>query len=204
MAQFDFLASRADSELIVRSILERPGTNLVPQLWYKTPEPVYIRAINAEIAEFLKKHRHHYIFGEDFSQFPPFLRPVRDNDPNTSYTVQPTHGGPCLELTLPASYEEEGRLNLASGSFVYHSEYLNPGTQRWRTASPALKAAYKDMLGRIKQNLVRHTFHKPIWIGKDGLAQLQAGKARIAGFGLNSPKTYEELMKMRPSAADCK
>jgi hypothetical protein len=194
MAQFDYLGTWNDSWQILARILERGGTRLVPDLWYTSPEPLYIEAIDSTAKEVLTKRRRLCIWADDFSRFPPIIKPVDYSRPDTLYTLQPTRGGPSIDFTLPPCYEEEGFTNLANGMCVAHGHYWNPESEVWERASANLQAGRKDIVRRMKQYLVRYKFHKHIWIGPDGLRLLEEGKARITGYGLEAPTTYSELM----------
>ncbi len=158
--------------------------------------------MDAAAEEVLRNRRRVFIWGDDFSQYPPVLTPVHKDRADTLYTAEARKGGPSLDLSLPACYEEEGFVNLAHGMFSYHTEYQNPETGAWVIASAELKAGYRDILGRMKRHLVRHRFHELIWTGPDALRLLQEGKARISGFGLKSPKTYQELRKGKGDTLD--
>jgi hypothetical protein len=76
-------------------------------------------------------------------------------------------------------------LHLAPGMLSHQREYLDPQTQTWERASAAVKAGYKEVLRRMKTQLVRHRFHVPIWVGRDALSEVQENRARIHGFGRN-------------------
>jgi hypothetical protein len=194
MAQFDFLGSRIDSQNLLTMLLERPGTTLIADLWYKRPEADCIAYVDKNALELLMKRRGVYIWAEDFSHFPPVLAKV-DDTPPVLYSIQPKLGGPCLELTLPPCYEQEGFIHLAHGILSHQREYFNPESRVWERASPQLIAGYKNVQRLMKKYLVRHRFHEPIWVGPDALTLLEQGRAKICGFGLHEPSTYEEIMR---------
>lgn len=191
MAQFDYLGSWQDSQGIVGGLLRRPGTRLLVDDWYTKPIPTCIDVPPRDARQLVQEWRSIFITGADFSPFPPQFSKVENGE--VLYRIRGNEGGPCLRLTLPACYEQDGMIYLAHGMFYYYREYLNPNTKAWEPPSPEVKAAYKEILRLIKQHLVRHKFHTPIWIGRDALRLLQEDKARITGFGLDSPKTYAEL-----------
>lgn len=182
MAQFDFLGSWDDSWKLVDSLLNRPGTTLYLDYWYKEPVRLCIKQLAMREKELLRKHKGVFICGEDFSLLPPQFSKVGNGE--VLYRLRENEGGPCLDLGLPACYERDGIINLAHGMFSYSHTYLNPESQQWEPASPQVIAAYKEIQGLFKQHLVRHKFHKYIWTGRHALQLIQSGKARIRGFGL--------------------
>src|SRR5207302_1800403 len=106
-------------------------------------------------------------------------------------------GGPLLTLALPPCYrydsnhnatnafEDGENLHLGCGTLLCQRHYWSEQTQGWEPPSENVKSGYKEILRRVKAQLVRHQFHKLIWVGKDALKQLRSGNASIDGFGLN-------------------
>jgi hypothetical protein len=179
MPQFDYLGSWEDSWKIVGTLLERPATVLFLDCWYERPEPLRIVQLGEAEKQLIRQWRGLYIWATDFSRFPlQFSRATR------LYRISSNEGGPCLNFSVPACYERDGTVNLALGIFTHSREYLNPETGEWELATPSVTRAYKEILDLIKQHLVRHKFHKPIWIGRHALDLVLCGKARIRGFGL--------------------
>src|SRR5437016_1742370 len=153
MARFDYLGTWSDSWQLLTRVLERQGTTLVPDLWYRTPDPLHIGSMDNGAKNAIMQRRNVFIWGKDFSHSPPVLKPVGEDTSDILYSLDATGGGPSLRLILPACYEEEGLSNLAGGMLVCHREYLNLETQTWERPSPALKAAFKDILARMKRYL---------------------------------------------------
>jgi hypothetical protein len=191
MAQFDYLGTWQDSWAILNAILEPGDVRLIPDLkylksrpnfrYYTKPEPLIFTSLNDELKEIMLVRRAGFLFSDKFSRSPPWFDSI-EIDGQKQYYVRSSCGGPCLDLTLPACYEAEGLLKLASAHLYYARHTWNPATEVWEPPSLELRAGYKEILNRMKRHLVRHRFHMDIWTGRDALQLLQHNKARITGF----------------------
>jgi hypothetical protein len=188
MKEFHYLGTWDDSWKILESILQRPETTFIPDIWYDSSKPTFFCRVNDELKKLMLYKRRVYIWAKDFSKRDPFLKRQEGGEMAGKYSVWlGSGGGQGLDLILPACYEENNITYLATGMLGYEKQYLNDLTGVREKPSVNLKAGYKDILSRIKKCLVRHEFHIPIWIGKDGLRLVQEKKAQITGFGLPDP-----------------
>ena len=193
MAQFDFLGTWTDSWAILASILETTGTFFVADAKYEQPEPLFLRTVDEIRAECLKgNYGRFYVASDAFSVWQPCFRQT-----SLGWYVSDRRGGPLLELVLPSCYVYDNvgqpmqafsggkELHLACGTLMHQPAYHNPANGMWEPPSAALKAGYKEVLRRMKAQLVRHRFHEPIWTGRDALHEIENGNATIHGFGLD-------------------
>jgi hypothetical protein len=197
MAQFDYLSSWKDSWTILSAILEPGNVSVIPDLKYDQPQVQYLTTLDEVRDHCLHGNRKLFIYSESFAVTPPGFLNLDTGVNAGRYVVNDGVGGPLLVLVLPACYyynsdanptqafEGGTNVHLAAGMLYHPRQYWNPETTMSRSPSDSLRAGYKEILRRIKTRLVRHRFHKPIWIGKDALQQVQEKKATIHGFGLN-------------------
>lgn len=185
MAQFDFIGAWTDSWQILNIILKRGDIALIPDFFYRTREPLFVTTLDERLKNMLMERRRVFLWSRHWSRFPPCLEPHPAKEMEGTYYVEFTKGGPLLDLSLPACYETDGVVNLAAGRLVLQRLYFNPDTSQWHHPSEEFKARFREVRSLIKTALVRHKIRNvAIWMGREALAMVQAGKAKVRGFGL--------------------
>lgn len=182
MSEFSFLGTWNDSRAILNSILDGGEFCLIPDLKYDGPTPLYFKDLDDRVETILKDRRHLFIWGHSFSLFPPVLERIEEGPNAGRYSIRLCKGGPGLELTLPACYEDGGTLNLAPGTLSCPTKWLNPKENAWRKSSAEIAAAFKIIVARMKPQVFHHASYPKIWIGQDALHFIETKKARISGF----------------------
>jgi hypothetical protein len=189
MAEFTFLATWTDSLSVLRSIFAQMEIRFVPDRWYPSDIPDAFTALDDTLLGILRECRKGFILSDRISKFPIGLVEQRNGPRAGQYYARPTLGGPCLELTLPAAFEDRGILCLNTGSLVRHREFFNPATSLWEKPSMDLKAEYQKMAKIIRTCLTKPDHRSSVWIGREARRMLEAGKARITAKGLSDRGT---------------
>lgn len=186
MTEFSFLGSWQDSWDILDSIFEGGEFTAIPDLKYASPEPLHINRLDDNVKSMLRDRRHLFIWGKSFSLFPPSFQRIEGEAQagrnSMWYSIYLPEGGPGLELTLPAYYEESGVLNLGPGTVACPRLWFNRETKMWLRPTAELKAGFKEVRSRIKRHLVHCKERPDIWIGHDAARVLDEKNARIIGF----------------------
>ncbi|MBS0260476.1 MAG: hypothetical protein JSS02_00860 [Planctomycetes bacterium] len=197
MAQFDFLGTWNDSWDVVSAILEPGDVRLIPALMYEQPQARFLSRLGEVHELCLAECARFYISCERFTRHPPEFWEIKAGKNKGRFAIDDRKAGPLLDLSLPGCfrYDDVGvpylaieggpGMHLAPGTLSNQREYLNPDTQEWEWVAEAVKAGFKDIVRRVKKRLLRHQFHKPIWIGRNALCEVQAKNAMIHGFGLD-------------------
>jgi len=178
MAQFDFYGTWIDSWKLLEILTEK-NLSLIPDQWYKSPSAIFFNEINEELKDLLHKKRRLFIWGKEFSLFPPHFVLQKSGPRQGEYSIGAAYGGPCLDLTLPACFENDKKIKLSCGTLTFPKDYKNPKTNEWLKTSEDLKKYYKIISTDFKKILKKTKFRKLIWIGGDALNLLENGNAEI-------------------------
>jgi hypothetical protein len=183
MAEFDFLGSWDDSWRIMASILQIDHIQVIPDLKFERPEPIFITALDDKAKELLLDRRNVFLWSRKFSRFPPAMVRIEGGVNAGKHFLDLSGAGPGLRLVLPACYEKDGLWKLAVGSLYYQKETFNPEAHLWEKPTPELIAGYKEVKGVLRPHLAaRHEFALHVPIGHDALRLLRERKAVIAGL----------------------
>lgn len=186
MAEFSFLGTWADSQTILRSIFAQEDIRFLPDRWYSSDVPDVFTELNETLLGILHDRRHGFICCERFTRFPMTLVQHTSGQRAGEYRINPNGGGPCLELTLPAAFEDSGVLCLNTGCLSHSRQFLNPQTWLWESHSEQLRSGYKAILKSVRGCLQRSDrwTSTATYIGDEAVRLLDAGKARIVAKGL--------------------
>jgi hypothetical protein len=206
VTHFDFLGTWQDSWAILAAILNPGDVTLIVDRRYDQPQPITLTTVDDVRTHCLNGQHKFYVSGTMFSVAPPSCRRIDTGIYEGKYRVEDSRGGPLLVLVLPVCYrydsvgvatnafENGTHLHLGPGTLMYQRYYWNEQSQLWERPSDCIKAGHVDLLRRVKTQLVRHTFHVPIWIGKDALQEVENGNATIHGYGLD---WFRRLMRSK-------
>lgn len=176
MRQFDFLATWDDSWEILGDVLSCAGTSVSPSRWYDKPVADTFTTLSPALKALLREKRQLYIWRPSFTEHPPALT-MQELGPRTgSYFIDPSKGGPGLELVLPACFTRDDNLYLNYGSLSYPATILDRSTGESRRAPLALAEGFRDVLRTIQSHLVQDGEK---WLGKEALQLLRAGTAQV-------------------------
>ena len=183
MAQWDFVVSWEDVWLALDLILKRPGTELVHDLWYKNDNIVLYSSLNSEVRSAIAARPSLYIKGLDFCKLPLELRGAGESE--KLYLVESNRGGPLLQLLITGEYSVGGNYVIPPSMLTYADEYYNSISGEWEKPSRELKAAYKEIQGLMKKNMVRHIGPRGfVWIGNSAFQLLKTRRMKTTFFGL--------------------
>jgi hypothetical protein len=171
-----------DSWKILEMLL-RKNLSLIPDQWYKTPKALFFNEVNDDLKELMHKKRRVFIWGKEFSLFQPLFVLQNSGPRQGEYSIGAEYGGPFLDLTLPACFERNGKINLSCGTFTYPEKFKNPEKDKWLKAPEELIKAYKVTCDDFKKTLKRFKYKKYIWIGEDALNLLRTDEAKIVDKG---------------------
>jgi hypothetical protein len=172
MPDFRFYATKDESLAMLRDLFARGDLRAIVG-WQRAAKPAlktytsFTEELAREVGEAYKAH----LFG-DFSTHPPLFTKLTEGPEKGHYILGDDAGGPQVLFHPAALYD--GRV-LTEGTLWTQPKYQLDETQfSWPT--PALKAAYADMVKRMKKHLARW---EGIWITPGALRLIQEGKAQF-------------------------
>lgn len=203
MAQFDFYGTWEDSLTFLETLVRLDRFTFVVDMWYTEPVPFQFKTLTDEVVAVVRKRTRVYLWADEYSRFPPYFGEPTDE----LWMINPTHGGPALDLSLPACFEREGKLCLASGNLFYQPQYCNPETGEWYKPPEALKRAYYEVRALLRKGMVKRYVRsrtvvngaikptiEPLWIGPNAMALLEKSEA---GILIDGWQTGTDLRKIR-------
>ena len=182
MAQFNFLGTWNDSWGILAAILAHSEYSFVPDLYYDSPEPLFLTKIDYGLKEMLLDRRNGYIWSTKFSVDTLGMLSTKEGQNAGKYSVGSTEGGPVLRLVLPPCYEQGGVINLGPGMLSCPRWTIKPGTYDAKKPSAELRAGFKEVKAILKRQLVRLKVRPDIWSGQEASRLVEEGRAKIHGF----------------------
>src|SRR5215471_19346479 len=185
MAEFSFLGTWADSQTILGSIFAHKDIRFVPDRWYSSNVPDVFTDLNETLLCMLRERHHGFICSYRFTRFPISLVQQPCGPRAGQYWVDP-NSGPCLDLLLPAAFEDGGVVCLNVGTLSHTRQFFNPETLLCERHSEQLRSGYKAILKSIRSCLRRSDrwTATPTYIGDEAVRLLDAGNARIIAKGL--------------------
>ena len=174
MPEFRFYATRDEGLQLLRALLSRGDLKVVPGKQDPvTPEPRTYTGLTAELEEALHQDPGMQLHGP-YSTHPPRKIKVKEGPDAGHYFVCDGSGGHHVLLRLP-SLSPEGILR--QGSLWTQPHYWLTETEA-SGPTPALKAAYGDMVKQLKQHLVRW---QGLCLSPGALQLLKDGQAELPG-----------------------
>jgi hypothetical protein len=185
MRQFDFFGTWFDSWTIVEAVLRLGQVEIIPDLWYEHPNCVRISTLTERWKQLLQSRRRFFIVREGMPlRANGFVKQITGNRAG-QYRIDLVSLALGVECTLPACYEEDGRVMLGSGSIYLADEFwLEPSEQIAVPPDDDTIMLYKQVVECVKQNCVQQRLIRfKGWIGKDGAKLLNAGQAIVKDRG---------------------
>lgn len=180
--QFSFRASERDWWEILDAVLS-PGDMLIyPDMWYRTEEIAPFSELSEEVKQTVKTERRVFI-QPNCSEREPLRPRLQKSGPRSGWwSILPPDSGKALDLTLPACYEEEGKLYLGVGQLFVASSFPvnldNPVYDDWQSRPEWLTAYYSETCKRIQTCLqVCSISQQPV--GRDAAQLLNTGRAQL-------------------------
>jgi hypothetical protein len=185
MKQWDFLLSWDDVWTSLKLILDRPGTVLVHDLWYKDRTLSTYSSVNSEVRDAIMARPSLYVRAEDFSKLPAVMSPVGEGTSEVLFMVESKLGGPLIQLCIRGEYRAKGETLIPPSMFSYADEYMNTISGEWEKPSTELKSAFNDIQRRMKQKMVRRKARNGYaWIGENANRMLIDRRATTNFMGL--------------------
>jgi hypothetical protein len=194
MAEFSFLGTWADSQTILRSIFAQHDIRFLPDRWYSTNVPDVFTELNETLLRILRERRRGFICCDRFTRFPMSLVQQSGGPRSGQYYID-ANSGPCLDLILPAAYEDGGVTCLNTGDFSHTRQFFNPETLVLERHSDELRSGYKALLKSIRSCLRRSDRWTATrtYIGGEAVRLLEGGHARIVAKGLLKKRDAQSL-----------
>lgn len=196
MPKFHFYATQEDSLRMLRGLFARGDLRAIVREDHlvEPSAPVHTTFTHDLEQELRQEHKAH-LYGSFSTHAPLFTESTIDG----TYFLSDTGGGPKVLYRLASVLEGV----LTRGNLWTQPRYeLAPG--QLAGPSPALKAAYADMVKRLKKHLVRW---EGLWITPRALELLKEGEIQLPGdlqrLGAlaRAAKTLPQLKPVPPSSA---
>lgn len=178
MAEFYFYGSREDARNVLSNIFERRDLRATLDVEHSSRKPKSYGKPE-EIDELVAKTNGVIYLTGSFSERPLSLHRISRGPKEVFYSVDITYGGPALGLKVPMC-QRRGRLwHLGAGNLWYPRSYWDDAITHPIRPSDELKAAYTDLVKRIKSVTTRRHIGVTLWIGAEGLSLLEKRQALI-------------------------
>ena len=202
MGKIEYFGTWEDSWAIVEDFFARGDLRAYWDVGrYDEPNAKPFTHLTPEVKALLRETRGLYIFGS-FSTHPPLFRRQQTGIEAGKYFLSQGGGGPLISFFTARENVVDGQLLLLDGDISTQPYYeLEP--KCYVKPSDELKAAYADLVKRMKKHLVRW---EGLWISPAALQLLKEGKAELPGvlkpLGAlaRAAKTLQNLKAVPPSS----
>jgi len=188
MAQFDFYGSWEDTLAILNALIAlKKYSFLIDERYELEAPPFWFDHLDDISLKELEGWHYVLLWSRDYSMFPPYFHiyPAIPQVKNVSIEKS----GPALELTLVKNGTLKGQAIVGYGWLMHPSCFYYPDTGEPYKTPEALKQAYREVRRIIMSCCERRylpafqvtprgfkSYVKTYWIGKRGLAALEAGE----------------------------
>jgi len=185
LGEFNFWYIQADVIDIVNSILCLEPYTAIADMVYETPIPFEIKKLNPDLFSKAQYFRGVYFYSEKYSVYPPCWHKSTGSE---SYSIYPMESGPAIYLQFFQEKQGAGVRLLGTGSLLYESYYLKPGTLDYYSAPQSLKEDYRRLKKILARKMKKRYLPKeiegtegckvdlgkyPLWIGQNGYELLE-------------------------------
>lgn len=149
MGRFEYDTTIEEWWALFATILERHRLKFAVDRWYDEPTCQYFSHLPESLKEvILGSKRRVYLLGT-FSNGPLHMNEQRTGTKVGSYAIDPFRGGPWLDFTMPAVFQEGGLTWFGQGHLMFQKLYWDDSLA---SANPASKEL-KDAFGSVKSTL---------------------------------------------------
>src|SRR5258706_764786 len=178
MGEFVYYSTKDEWWGLMEAVLETHNVRFAVDRAYAEPWADCHGKLTDELRDEIRPLPRVYLVGDSFSDDPLYLWRQDGGINAGKYFIDISRGGPAMDLSMPAQFEEGGLVWFAEGSLGFQKLYWNDALTQAYPASKPLK----DAFGLIKRTLQRHLLERKVakqkmWVSPKAWELFEAGKA---------------------------